>query len=341
MSVHWPGHWLKKESYKTATMASDLVEKINSTLGAPVAVLCGGTAAEREVSLSSGQFCYSALQEAGVEAVLVDTASDWMGQLKELGIKQVFIALHGPGGEDGTIQGALEYLDVAYTGSGVLASALAMDKWRCKQLWSATGLPVLASELLHTDSDWQNVIDKLGGKVIVKPAHEGSSIGMSVAESSAELMSAYELAAGYDPLVFAEQWVEGGEFTVALLGSQVLPVIGLETDNRFYDFDAKYVSDETRYLIPSGLDENQEAHMQLLARRAYDALGCRGWGRVDFMQDGAGLFHLLEVNTIPGMTDHSLVPMAAKAAGMSFSELVVGILAESVFSGSDTSGGKW
>lgn len=309
---------------------SSLVQQVNAALKSPVAVLYGGSASEREVSLKSGSFCHDALVSAGVDAVLVDTRDNWMSSLDSAGIQHCFIALHGPGGEDGTIQGALDYLGVSYTGSGVLASALAMDKWRTKLLWSGLGLQVPASELLNANSNWQACLSSLGGKAIVKPAREGSSIGMSVAATAEELAEAWRFAAQYDDLVFAEQWIEGGEYTVGLLGEQVLPVIGLETDNSFYDFDAKYLADDTCYLIPSGLSAAEESSLSEMAKSAYQAVGCEGWGRVDAMRDAAGEFYLLEVNTVPGMTDHSLVPMAAKAAGMSFEELVVAILAESL-----------
>ena len=307
-----------------------LFKRVQSALQSPVAVLCGGHAAEREVSLKSGEFCYRALCERGIQAVLIDTRDDWMGQFREHGYRHSFIALHGPGGEDGTIQGALEYLDVSYTGSGVLASALAMDKARCKQLWNGLTLPTPAARMLQASSDWQQIIDALGGKVIVKPAHEGSSIGMGVAETAAQLNSAWREASRYDAEVFAERWVEGEEYTVAILGHQPLPVIRLETASTFYDFEAKYLSEQTRYHIPCGLLAEEEEQVRELALAAYRSLDCAGWGRVDVLREGGGDFQLLEVNTVPGMTDHSLVPMAAAAAGLTFSDLVLQILAQSL-----------
>ncbi len=307
-----------------------LVKRLRARLQSPVAVLYGGDAAEREVSLKSGRACYDALVSAGVEARLIDTREDWIARLQREGIRHSFLALHGTGGEDGTIQGALSCMGVSYTGSGVLASALAMDKWRCKLLWRALNLPTPAAQMLRPDSDWERVIDALGGRVIVKPVHEGSSIGMGVAGTADELQDAYRAAARFDAEVFAERWIHGREFTVAVLGNETLPVIGLETSHAFYDFDAKYRSSQTHYLIPCGLDAAAEARVGALALAAYRSLDCAGWGRVDVLQDGEGTFQLLEVNTIPGMTDHSLVPMAAAAAGMSFVELVVQILAQSL-----------
>jgi D-alanine-D-alanine ligase len=311
-------------------MNRKLVQAIEAALCSPVAVLYGGTAAEREVSLKSGRSCHQALRQSGIDARLVDTREDWITQLRESGFRHSFIALHGPGGEDGTIQGALDSLGISYTGSGVLASALAMDKWRCKQMWRGLSLPTPASVVLNGDSDWSQAMQTLGGRAIVKPAHEGSSIGMSVVDDAAQLKQAYDTAASYDSLVFAEQWVEGGEYTIAILGQQALPVIKLETDHSFYDFNAKYLADDTRYLIPCGLPAEQERALGELAVAAYQSLDCRGWGRVDVLQDAGGQFQLLEVNTVPGMTDHSLVPMAAKAAGYSFDELVLQILAASL-----------
>jgi D-alanine-D-alanine ligase len=291
----------------------------------PVAVLLGGNSAEREVSLMSGRTVIDALQAMGHAVRPVDPAdADWIRQLQ--GARCAFNALHGPGGEDGSMQGALEMLGIPYTGSGVLGSALAMDKLRSKQLWQGIGVATGGFEVLGADTDWAAVIDRYG-KVFVKPACEGSSIGMSAAEDPEQLRRAYEMAAGYHGAVLAEQYIDGPEYTVAVLGGQALPAIRLETDNAFYDYEAKYLSDDTRYLCPCGLDTREEREMADLAVRAFDSLGCSVWGRVDLMRDRNGRFYVLEVNTIPGMTSHSLVPMAAAAAGMDIDALVGRILA--------------
>ena len=287
---------------------------------APVAVLLGGSSAEREVSLQSGQTVIKALQELGFEVRAVDPAADdWLAWLA--GVSFAFIALHGPGGEDGGMQGALQTLGIPYTGSRVLGSALAMDKLRSKQLWQGMGLSTAGFVSLNPNSDWQGVIDRFG-KVFVKPANEGSSIGMTAAATAADLELAYQAASKYGEGVLAEQFIDGPEYTVAILGDQALPAIRLETDNEFYDYDAKYLSDDTRYLCPCGLSSAEETEMAALALRAFRSLDCSVWGRVDIMRDAGGRFYVLEVNTIPGMTSHSLVPMAAAAAGLDIQALV-------------------
>ena len=295
-----------------------------------VGVLFGGTSAEREISIKSGTAVVNGLRAAGVDVVPMEVAEDVVSRLLQEQLDRVFIALHGPGGEDGCVQGVLELLGIPYTGSGVLASALAMDKLRTKQVWQGMGLPTPAFALLEADTDWRAVMASLGQRVIVKPAHEGSSIGMSVASSPQELQAAWQAAQQYDSVVLAEEWIVGNEFTVALLGDEVLPPIRLQSANVFYDFEAKYLSGDTRYLCPCGLEAGREAELKALARKAFDSLGCSGWGRVDVMQRGEGAFELLEVNTVPGMTDHSLVPMAAQAAGVDFSALVVRILEDTL-----------
>ena len=292
-----------------------------------VIVLCGGDSAEREVSLKSGAAVFTALQKSIADIELVDFATNRLGQLEQSRPDRIFIALHGPVGEDGTIQGALEILGIPYTGSGVLASALAMDKLRCKQLWQGIGMPTAAFQLLRENCNWREILQSLGGKVMVKPAGEGSSIGMRIAETEQELQTAWQLASQYDSNVIAEQWLSGSEFSVGILDGQALPPIRLETDNEFYDYEAKYQSNDTRYICPCGLDEERESELKQLALDAFNSLGCRGWGRVDVMMDEHQKFQLLEVNTIPGMTDHSLVPMAAKVAGINFDQLVLRILA--------------
>ena len=237
----------------------------------------------------------------------------------------MFIALHGGDGEGGSVQGALDSIDVTYTGSGVMASAIALDKVRCKYLWRGMELPTPSFCELSINSHWDDII-RQWGKVIVKPASEGSSIGMAIATTGTELKAAYEIASQYQGAVMAEQWVQGAEFTVAILGKETLPVIRLETDHGFYDYEAKYISTDTRYICPCGLSANQEQELKKMALDAFHSVGCEGWGRVDFMQDESDNFFLLEVNTVPGMTDHSLVPMAAKEASVNFEELVAEIL---------------
>ncbi len=291
-----------------------------------VAVLLGGRSAEREVSLKSGAAVLAALQRSGVDAYPFDPAVQNLQALADEGFDRAFIALHGRFGEDGTVQGALELLGIPYTGSGVLASALGMDKWRTKMVWQASGLPVPDYTLLDQQSDWQAVAHQLGLPLFVKPANEGSSVGISKVKELNELPGAFLTAARHDKLVLAESNVGGGEYTVAILGEHALPVIKIEPANEFYDYEAKYLRNDTRYLCPSGLSVAQEAEMQRMAIRSFALIGGQGWGRVDFLMDEAGKPYLLEVNTSPGMTDHSLVPMAARQAGMSFEQLVLRVL---------------
>jgi len=310
-----------------ATHPSDL-ESSSHDIAAfgKVAVLLGGRSAERDVSLKSGAAVLAALQRSGVDAYPFDPAVQNLQALVDEGYDRAFIALHGRFGEDGTVQGALELMGIPYTGSGVLASALGMDKWRTKMVWQAANLPVPDYMLLDKDSDWKAVVDRLGLPLFVKPANEGSSVGISKVKTLGELPDAFRAASRYDKLVLAERNIGGGEFTVAILGEQALPVIKIEPANEFYDYEAKYLSNETRYLCPSGLSVAQETEMHLLANRSFSLIGGRGWGRVDFLMDEAGILYLLEVNTSPGMTDHSLVPMAARHSGMSFELLVLRIL---------------
>ncbi|AHK19901.1 D-alanine--D-alanine ligase [Yersinia similis] len=298
-----------------------------------VAVLLGGTSAEREVSLLSGQAVLAGLKEAGIDAYGVDTKDFPVTQLKEQGFDKVFIALHGRGGEDGTLQGVLEFLQLPYTGSGVMASALTMDKLRTKLVWQALGLPIspyvaLNRQQFETLSPEELVacVTKLGLPLIVKPSHEGSSVGMSKVDHASELQKALVEAFQHDSDVLIEKWLSGPEFTVAILGDEVLPSIRIQPPGVFYDYDAKYLSDKTQYFCPSGLSDESEQQLAELALQAYQALDCSGWGRVDVMQDSDGRFYLLEVNTSPGMTSHSLVPMAARQYGLSFSQLVARIL---------------
>jgi D-alanine-D-alanine ligase len=295
-----------------------------------VGLLYGGLSSEREISLMTGEAVLAALQNRNVDVVAIDVQENILQVLPSYQLDRVFIALHGPGGEDGTLQGALEYLELPYTGSGVLASALAMDKLRCKQLWQGIGLPTTDFTVLEENSDWGTVLDSLGGKVMVKPACEGSSIGMSRVENAQQLQEAWRHAADFNKVVIAEPLLEGEEYTVAILGDQALPSIRIEVKEVFYDYQAKYFSDETTYFCPSGLLVAREEELRDLSIAAFNSLGCQGWGRVDVMVDSAGSFQLLEVNTVPGMTSHSLVPMAASSAGLSFDELVLSILEESI-----------
>ena len=295
-----------------------------------VAVLYGGKSAERPVSLNSGAACLKALQEAGVDAFGIDVGDDLLARLQAEKIDRAFIILHGRGGEDGSMQGLLECLGIPYTGSGILASALAMDKLRTKQVWHSLGLPTPLHAVLRSEEDCICAATELSFPLIVKPAHEGSSIGMAKVTSVDELVEAWKAASTYDSQVLVEQWIQGPEFTVATLRGQVLPPIALGTPHTFYDYDAKYLANDTQYRIPCGLEAAQEQQLIELTARACDAIGIQGWARTDIMQDQQGRFWLLEVNTAPGMTDHSLVPMAAKAAGLDFQQLVLAILAASV-----------
>jgi D-alanine-D-alanine ligase len=291
-----------------------------------VAVLLGGRSAEREVSLKSGAMVLGALRARGVDAHAFDPQQRDLAALIAEKFDRVFIALHGRYGEDGTIQGALELLGIPYTGAGVLASALAMDKWRTKLVWQAAGVSTPRYELLTPASDLKAVAARLSLPIMVKPANEGSSIGMSKVRAAAGLDEAYALAANYDRVVLAEQFIEGVELTAGVLGDEALPLIRLETPREFYDYEAKYIANDTRYIIPCGLGAEEEAAVQRQVLAAFNALGCKGWGRVDLMLDAKGGPWFIEVNTSPGMTDHSLVPMAARHAGLSFEELVLRIL---------------
>lgn len=295
-----------------------------------VGVLYGGDSAEREISLQTGAAVMQALGELGVDYVGIDIGPSAIADIQAAQLDRAFIALHGPGGEDGRMQAVLEYLHIPYTGSDVQSSALAMDKLRSKQLWGGIGLPTPEFVVLTGDSDFAQVLNELGGEAIVKPAHEGSSLGMARVSNADELTSAFQNAVRYDGSVLVERVIVGAEYTVAVLGDKALAPIKLETDHRFYDFDAKYLANDTRYICPCGLESDQEEKLKNLALKAFSSLGCRGWGRVDVMADSAGNFYLLEVNTVPGMTGHSLVPMAAHAEGMSFNALVLTILQDSV-----------
>ncbi len=307
---------------------------INQLKQEKIAVLYGGNSAEREVSLRSGQAIANGLQSAGFNVTLIDTKDYCLSDLVQLKIDRVFIALHGRGGEDGCVQGALEYMGIPYTGSGVLGSALSMDKNRSKQIMQACGLPtapfVVVDKKHYRSEQASTILAELGGKVMVKPAHEGSSIGMSMAASEQQLDQALAQAFGFDNEILVEAWVNGPEYTVSILGDEALPVIHMETPNEFYDYQAKYQSTTTQYHCPCHLSREDEQELQGLALKAFKATGAQGWGRVDVMRNEQGQWQILEVNTVPGMTETSLVPKAAKVHGLDFVELVSKILALSV-----------
>ena len=295
-----------------------------------VAVLMGGRSAEREISLISGQAVLAALLKNGIDAHAIDVGGDVCAQLHQGNFDRVFNILHGRGGEDGQIQGLLQMIKLPYTGSQVTGAVLSMNKCLSKQLWQQQGLPTASFEPVNNDTNPAVLIEKIGLPLIIKPVNEGSSIGMSKVTEPSQLKPAIELALQYDQDVIAESWIQGEEYTVGILDGEALPVIRLRTPNAFYDFDAKYKANTTEYLCPCGLDENAEAECQQLALKAFSTLEMRGWGRIDFMRDSTGQFYLLEANSVPGMTDHSLVPMAAKQAGLSFEQLVWRILETSM-----------
>ncbi|MGI9294343.1 MAG: D-alanine--D-alanine ligase [Pseudomonadales bacterium] len=303
-----------------------LCERVRTEIPGGIAVVYGGWSPEREISLQSGAAVGHALTKVGIQASMIDV--DRSRIRSQLGdeFAHVFLALHGPGGEDGAIQGYLECVDVGYTGSGVLASALAMDKQRSKQLWQSRGIATADFASLDENTDWAAVLKRLNGAVFVKPCHEGSSIGMSIARNVSELQAAFATARQYDSVVLAERLIEGREFHVSILGTDVLPPVEVTTSREFYDYDAKYIENTTSYHCPVELDATETKQLMTLSMQAFQSLGCSGWGRVDVMRNASGEFFVLEVNTIPGLTDHSLVPMSAKAAGMSFEELVLRIL---------------
>jgi D-alanine-D-alanine ligase len=291
-----------------------------------VAVLLGGDSSEREISLLSGNAVLAALQGRGVDAHAFDPRDRALASLLDERFDRVWIALHGPGGEDGTVQGALEYLGVPYTGSGVMGSAIGMDKLRTKRLAHAIGVATADYVVLRGPQDFEIAVERLGLPLIVKPATQGSSVGMTKVERESDLPAAYQAAAKLESSVFAEPWITGKEYTVAVLQGRALPSIRIETPQTFYDYQAKYFRDDTRYYCPSGLSSQAEQHLANLALAAFDAIGASGWGRADFMADATGRPLLLEVNTIPGMTSHSLVPMAARAVEIDFDELVWQVL---------------
>ena len=295
-----------------------------------VAVLMGGRSAERSISLLGGKEVLAALQNQGVDAHKVDVDRDIAEQLSQGKFDRAFVMLHGRGGEDGEIQGVLNSLAIPYTGSDVTGAVLSMNKALSKDIWQQLALPTASFCHVNKDSDPQSVIDKLGLPLFVKPVNEGSSIGMTKVDRLDALKTAIDVALVYDEEVIAERWIDGEEYTVAVLGQASLPVIRLKTPNDYYDFDAKYEATTTEYLCPAGLSAEDESHCRDLSLQAFEGLRMRDWGRIDLMRDQAGQFYLLEANSIPGMTDHSLVPMAAKQAGLSFEQLVMKILSSSL-----------
>lgn len=302
------------------------MSQLDFTAYGRIGVLYGGTSAERDVSLESGRAVIAACRNLGIDVIDIEIKDDVINTIQQANIDTAFIALHGGIGEDGRLQSLLDFMGIKYTGSDVQSSVVAMNKLIAKQMWQGIGLPTPKFSVVDATTDLHALLDELGGRAIVKPAHEGSSIGMAIVNNVAEFETAYNKASEYDSCVFAEELLTGGEYTVAILNGQVLPPIKLETDHTFYDYDAKYIADDTRYLCPCGLPQDQEKVLMELSKWAFDSLRCRGWGRVDVMLDANGNFKVLEVNTVPGMTSHSLVPMAAKAAGYSFDELVAAII---------------
>jgi D-alanine-D-alanine ligase len=290
------------------------------------AVLMGGPSAEREISLISGKAVLAALKEKRVDAHAFDPAERDLFELRREGFERVFIALHGRFGEDGTVQGALEVLGIPYTGSGVMASALAMDKWRTKLVWEASGIPTPRYAMVRADSDWERVARALGLPLIVKPAREGSTLGITKVRTAVDMLPAYEFAARFDELVIAEEFVEGQELTASILGETALPLVRIEAPGGNYDYQNKYFTDDTKYHCPAGVRPEIEEEIRRVALKSFRVLGCRGWGRADVMLRPDGSYSFLEMNTSPGMTGHSLVPMAARAAGLSYPDLCVRIL---------------
>ena len=312
------------------SLVAEQNQNTNDMQSEKIAVLYGGDSAEREVSLRSGEAIAKGLKSSGYEVVLVDTKGYCLSQLSELNVDRAFIALHGRGGEDGCVQGALEFMGIPYTGSGVLGSALSMDKNRSKQVMQAIGLPtapfVIVDKADYQPEHVEAILAQLGGKVMVKPAHEGSSIGMAMAETTKQLSEALNAAFMFDDEILVEAWINGPEYTVSILGNEALPAIHMETPNEFYDYAAKYQSNTTQYHCPCHLSVEDECELQSLALKAFKATGAKGWGRVDVMRNEKNEWQILEVNTVPGMTETSLVPKAAKVHGLDFSQLVCKIV---------------
>lgn len=289
-------------------------------------MLYGGVSEERDISLESGRYVYESLIKAGVDACAIDLQDNEIEQIQMANIDAAFVMLHGGVGENGSIQALLDFMRIPYTGSGTQASVVAMNKVFSKQIWQGINLPTPRFQVLQDHCDWPRVLAYMGGATIVKPAHEGSSIGMSIAHDVSQLQRSYQMAKDYDSCVFAEELMTGCEYTIAIVNGRALPVIRLETENDFYDYEAKYISSDTRYICPCRLSPEREREIKALALWAFNSLQCRGWGRVDIMESSDGIFKVLEVNTVPGMTSHSLVPMAAREAGLTMEDIVVEIL---------------
>jgi len=302
----------------------------NSSAFGRVAVLCGGMSAERDVSLRSGDAIFTALLRGGIDAIKIDVRKNIVEQIIDENVDCAFIALHGVGGEDGKVQALLSLLGIPYTGSDHASSAIAMNKLKAKQIWQSVGIATPEYLVLDERSDWECIITQLGNSIFVKPVLEGSSLGMSHVHTANDLKNAFYSAAEHNCQVIAEQAINGREFTVTILNGLALPPIELKTDHDFYDYDAKYVDTSTQYICPTSLTDIQLEQLKRISLHAFDEVGCSGWGRADFMQDEKGNFYLLELNTVPGMTDHSLVPMAAKAVGLTFDELALEILSQAV-----------
>ncbi len=309
--------------------ASKFLKSIGK-LESQILVVMGGSSAERDISIKSGEAIHSSLCNSQLQSCLYDWSGKELDFLRSSKFDICFIAVHGRGGEDGKLQAALEMHGKPFTGSGFMASAIAMHKYRTKQIWSSTGLTTPKSLLWQDDFSQQFIVDELGLPLMIKPAHEGSSVGISLVLKSNDITAALKKARKFDNEILIEQFIHGDEYTVSILGNQPLPSIKLETPRQFYDYEAKYLSEDTRYICPSGLSNIEELTISDIAIKAFKALGCEGWGRVDFIRDYSGEFFLIEVNTVPGMTSHSLVPMAALEAGISFDELVLRILSSSI-----------
>ena len=333
--MFWQKSWLSEDYSNMDKQIQDTINLLTNSpaIAGKVAVLCGGFAAERNISLISGNAITTALKKIGVDVIELDVQKNSISDIQHLRPDNAFIAMHGVGGEDGQIQAVLEYLQIPYTGSSVSASALGMDKLRSKLVWQSVGIPTPDFFLVDKHSSWTEIINQLGGEVFVKPSREGSSLGMSIAKTKDQLKESFLKARQYDSEVIAEKRIIGNEYTCAILNGECLPIVQVKSAGEFYDYHAKYKSNTTQYICPCDITEEKQIQLGEMSLRAFKALGCDGWGRVDFLCDEQGNPFFLEVNTVPGMTDHSLLPIAAKTKGLSFEELVTAILAQSIVRG--------